>query len=81
LKKYKLRFKEKAVDQCARCNVLRANIMKASPADRPALSAEWVTHKEEADKGYKHRSKLIDHYKSLRAEANLPLPNPAAFPA
>jgi hypothetical protein len=40
LKKYKLRFKEKAVDQCTRCNVLRANIMKAAPADRPALAAE-----------------------------------------
>ena len=80
LKRYKLRFKEKAVDQCAKCNVLRANIMKAAPADRPALSVEWVTHNEEADKGHNHRSKLIEQCQSVWAEVDLHHPNSASFP-
>ena len=78
--RYQFRFKDKSVDQCARCVQFRAVIRTASPVDRPQLAEEWQQHRRQADKGYLHRKKCKAFSKQAYEGISIPPPAPAIFP-
>ena len=80
INKFKLRFKDLSVDQCATCNLHRAKLVRASEADRPELERVWEQHKLQADKGYVHRARRKAECASLWAGIALVEARPVTFP-
>ena len=81
LSKLQIKYKDKAIDQCAKCNVLRGKIDSCTvPGEAAMLIAELEAHQVKADKGYIHRAICITQSASDFSATILPPPSVTCFP-
>jgi hypothetical protein len=81
LSKLQIKYKDKAIDQCAKCNVLRGkNELSTVPHEAVLLQAELEAHQIKADKGYFHRAICISKCHREFTGIELPAPTVPCFP-
>ena len=78
--KYKTRHKDLPVDQCGKCNQLRAAVKGADANDRPLIVAEWLDHKRQAGKGPVHRKMRTEECAAPWVNVDLPDSAPVSYP-
>ncbi len=79
--KLQIKYKDKAIDQCAKCNVLRGKIDSSTvPGDAAMLIAELKAHQVKADKVYIHRAICITKSATDFSATILPPPSVTCFP-